>query len=83
MMLLNLFKAVELRLNTHVVKIMDATLASRSTANFKSGLVLSLGVAVLGSWLRIIYGYMQVPCRALPHRPVFKRLGPPAAHGVA
>jgi hypothetical protein len=38
---------------------MDATLASRSLGGFKKGMMYSFGVAIVGSWLRIIYGYFQ------------------------
>ena len=115
MIALNLFKAVELRLNTHVVKVMDATLASRNVLDFRHGLIRAIGVkqssawtatpagckfyrstvctissrpthlafnggdggggggdgagiAVLGSWLRIIYGYFQARCETRSRR---------------
>jgi ABC-type uncharacterized transport system fused permease/ATPase subunit len=59
MTFLNIMRAAELRLTTSVVKIMDATLASRSLGDFKKGMMYSFGVAIVGSWLRIIYGYFQ------------------------
>ena len=52
-------RAVELRMTTATVRLMDATLLSRSVKDFKRGAVLTFGVAMFGSWLNICYSYCQ------------------------
>lgn len=49
----------ELMLTTETVRTLDSTLASRNLATFKSGLLRYAAIALLGSWLRIIYAYIQ------------------------
>lgn len=41
------------------MRTLDSTLASRNLVTFKAGLVRYALIALLGSWLRIIYGYIQ------------------------
>ena len=59
MLAICLARAYELRLSTEVVRALDATLANRSLAAFKAGLLKAVVVSLGGSWLRIVYGYLQ------------------------
>jgi ABC-type uncharacterized transport system fused permease/ATPase subunit len=49
----------ELMLTTETVRALDTTLATRSLANFKTGLLRYAAIALVGSWLRIVYAYIQ------------------------
>lgn len=59
MLAICLCRAYELRVSTEVVRALDATLASRNLVHFKAGLLKAVLVSVGGSWLRIVYGYLQ------------------------
>lgn len=50
----------EFRMQTGIVRALNATLSSRSLAAFKAGLLHSTAVAVGGALLRIVYSYLQV-----------------------
>jgi ABC-type uncharacterized transport system fused permease/ATPase subunit len=54
-----LCRAWELTVTTETVRTLDSTLASRNMATFKAGLLRYAIIAFAGSWLRIIYGYLQ------------------------
>jgi ABC-type uncharacterized transport system fused permease/ATPase subunit len=59
MLLVSLFRAVEVRFTTDCVRVLDSTLTSRSLSTFKLGLGKFALVTFVGSWLRIGYGYLQ------------------------
>lgn len=54
-----LARALEVRLTTDCVRVLDSTLTSRSIITFRAGLLRYGLVAFVGSWLRIGYGYLQ------------------------
>ena len=59
MFALCLARGVELRLNTSVVRALDTTLANRNVAQFRSGLARGAVLWIGGTWVRILYGYLQ------------------------
>jgi ABC-type uncharacterized transport system fused permease/ATPase subunit len=59
MFALCLVQGVELRLNTSVVRALDMTLANRNVADFRAGLLRGSALWIGGTWVRILYSYLQ------------------------
>ena len=49
----------EFRMQTGIVRALNATLSSRNVTDFKAGLLRSTAVALGGALLRIVYSYLQ------------------------
>ena len=59
MFALCLARGIELRLNTSVVRALDTTLANRNVADFRAGLARGAALWIGGTWVRILYSYLQ------------------------
>ena len=59
MLAISLCRGLEVRLATATARTMGATLASRNLLDFRRGLLQTVGVGLLSSWLSIGSGYLQ------------------------
>ena len=59
MLMINLVRVVEIRLQTHITMIMERALNSRSVAGFKDGLLKGTAVAFAATALGMLYGLLQ------------------------
>lgn len=77
-----LARAIEVRFTTDCVRILDSTLTSRNFATFQVGLLRYGVVTVIGSWLRIGYGYLQARLTWKWRKKLTEKLQAEYFHGI-